>query len=163
MITEKINQTISMRDVADRYGIETNRAGFTSCPFHTDKTASLKIYDEIGRGFFCFGCNKGGDIIKFVMLLFNINFIQAITRIKNDFLISDNSSRFDDSEFVRERNRAKKEREEADTIFLNYAKKIAENRSIISRSEPMSDDWAEAIHRRSYLEINFELIEFERR
>jgi len=163
MIAKQINQTISMQDVANRYGIETNRAGFTACPFHSDKTASLKIYSDIGKGFYCFGCNRGGDVIKFVMLLFNINFVQAITRIKNDFFISDTSNDFDDSEYIKERNRNKKEREEQDKLILNCAKKIAQAKQIILKCEPMSDEWAKAINYKTYLEINFELMEFKKR
>ena len=52
------------------------------CPFHTEKTPSLKIYDD---SFYCFGCGATGDVITFVMRWFNIDFKQAIERINVDF------------------------------------------------------------------------------
>lgn len=48
------------------------------CPFHNEKTASLHVYPE---NFKCFGCSVGGDGIKFVMLLENLNFIEAVKRM----------------------------------------------------------------------------------
>lgn len=73
-----------MPSVIERYGFELNRSGFISCPFHSEKTASMKIYD---KSFYCFGCGKGGDIIKFVSLLFNISAPQAIIKLSNDFFL----------------------------------------------------------------------------
>ena len=54
--------------------IETKR-GFAKCPFHNEKTPSMKIDKNL---FYCFGCNIGGDSIKFVMETKSLNFKQAI-------------------------------------------------------------------------------------
>ena len=84
--SDKIKQSLSMYDVAVRYGYMPNRASFISCPFHTaDNTPSLKIYKDIGRGFYCFACGANGSVIDFVMLLFKIDFRQAVVRINADF------------------------------------------------------------------------------
>lgn len=59
-----------------------NAAGFICCPFHKEKTPSMKIYE--GKRYFCFGgCGTGGDTIDFVMKLFNIDFIKAVKKILN--------------------------------------------------------------------------------
>lgn len=50
------------------------------CPFHEDKTASLKLYKTTNT-FYCFGCNKGGDVIDFLMGLQKISFIQAVKQL----------------------------------------------------------------------------------
>lgn len=59
----EVKQNNSMRDVLNRYGIKVNNKGFCHCPFHSEKTPSMKIYPD---GFYCWGCNKGGDVIDFV-------------------------------------------------------------------------------------------------
>ena len=53
----------SMKDILERLGIEINQRGFICCPFHNEKTPSLKIYEH---SYFCFGCGTGGDVIDFV-------------------------------------------------------------------------------------------------
>ena len=71
-----------MRTMVLHYGFEPDRAGFISCPFHAEKTASCKIYES---SFFCFGCGVGGDVINFVKLLCGVDFKAAIVRINTDF------------------------------------------------------------------------------
>ncbi len=46
------------------------------CPFHPEKTPSFHVDDAKGL-FYCFGCQAGGDIFKFVMLRENLDFPQA--------------------------------------------------------------------------------------
>lgn len=82
---EQIKQSVNMTDVAEYYGIKINNSGFCCCPFHNEKTASLKIYPN-KRGWYCYGrCNSGGDVIDFVRKLFDLNFIDACKRINDDF------------------------------------------------------------------------------
>lgn len=80
-----IKSRISMSQVADRYGLPPNRSGYINCPFHAENTPSLKIYDEPGRGFSCFGCGKSGSVIDFVMGIYQISFRQAVLRLATDF------------------------------------------------------------------------------
>jgi len=84
---QKIKQTISSRQIADYYGLKTDRKGFTKCLFHNEKSASLKLYDG-SKGFSCFGCNQTGDSVDLVMKLFNIDKWQAVVRISNDFSLN---------------------------------------------------------------------------
>lgn len=85
-LADEIKQCIKMSDVFARYGFEPNRGGFISCPFHSERTASLSAYHD-GERWKCFGCGAGGDVISFVMLLFGINFSQALLRINDDFAL----------------------------------------------------------------------------
>ena len=83
---EIIKQSLSMQEVAEKYGFYPNRAGFIQCPFHTgDHTASLKVYPEKGGGFYCFGCKAHGSVIDFVMRLFDCSFQTALERLNSDF------------------------------------------------------------------------------
>ena len=47
------------------------------CPFHNEKTGSFNIYPG-NNSFYCFGCNKGGDVISFVMGVENLDFPEAV-------------------------------------------------------------------------------------
>lgn len=79
---EKILQSIDMRMIAELYGLEINRSGFCKCPFHSEKTPSMKLYP---KSFYCYGCGTGGDMIKFVQLYHNIGFREAMLKINDDF------------------------------------------------------------------------------
>jgi DNA primase len=50
------------------------------CPFHSEKTPSFWV-SESKRIFKCFGCGAGGDVFKFLTLMENLNFGEAVTRL----------------------------------------------------------------------------------
>lgn len=81
-----IKDSINLRDAVIKYGFEPNRAGFICCPFHHEKTPSLKIYSN-GRGWTCFGCHAGGTLIDFVSKLFELSITETIARIDSDFAL----------------------------------------------------------------------------
>ena len=83
MTKDEIKRAYSMTDIVRRYGLEPNRAGFISCPFHKgDHTASLKIYKD---SFYCYGCGEHGDIFKFVMLMDGISFKDAFISLGGEY------------------------------------------------------------------------------
>lgn len=53
--------------------------GFVHCPFHYEKTASMKI-DKSNR-FHCFGCGADGDTVDYVMKKENLDFLSAVRRL----------------------------------------------------------------------------------
>ncbi len=52
------------------------------CPFHNEKTPSFWV-SENKQIFKCFGCGAGGDVFKFVMLMENLNFPDAVVHVAN--------------------------------------------------------------------------------
>lgn len=66
------------------YGFKIDRKGFMRCIFHNEKTASMKVY-EGNKGYYCFGCGSGGDVIDFMQRAFNLSFTEAISKLNNDF------------------------------------------------------------------------------
>lgn len=79
-----IKDAITCRQFADFIGLSVNRSGFAVCPFHGEKTASLKIYKD-GRGWCCFGCHRGGDVINFASLYYGLSFKDTLKRLNDDF------------------------------------------------------------------------------
>lgn len=47
------------------------------CPFHTEKTPSCSFSEE-KQLFHCFGCGVGGDVITFVKLIENLDYMEAV-------------------------------------------------------------------------------------
>jgi len=50
------------------------------CPFHSEKTASFSVDGERGL-FYCFGCQKGGSLIDFLMETDKLSFVEAIEEL----------------------------------------------------------------------------------
>jgi DNA primase len=50
------------------------------CPFHQEKTPSFSVHPT-KQIFHCFGCGAGGDVFKFVMLIENLTFPEALQRV----------------------------------------------------------------------------------
>ena len=82
--SDEIKQSVSMVEMLQHYGIETNRSNFCCCPFHQERSASFKAYPGT-RGFYCFGCHESGSVIDFVMKFFGIPFEDAVKKINEDF------------------------------------------------------------------------------
>lgn len=63
--------------------VPLKRAGRTYkglCPFHNEKTPSFVVYPENGS-FYCFGCQKGGDIITYVMEAEHLSYREAVQEL----------------------------------------------------------------------------------
>jgi DNA primase len=50
------------------------------CPFHEEKTPSLNVTPSRGL-WYCFSCQRGGDVIKFVREIDNLSFVEAVERL----------------------------------------------------------------------------------
>lgn len=84
-VAAEIRQRVSALQAAEVYGLDPDRSGFVHCPFHTgDNHGSLKLYPG-DRGWHCFGCGAGGDVIDLVRKLFGLTFQQAVVRLDTDF------------------------------------------------------------------------------
>ena len=79
-----IKNRLTSIEVFENYGLSINRSGFCCCPFHQEKTPSMKVYDG-NKGYHCFGCGEHGGVIDFVMKYFGLSFIEAMTKLNNDF------------------------------------------------------------------------------
>jgi len=76
---------LTARQVAEYYDHDINRSGYIACPFHSERTPSLKVYDEVEKGFCCFGCQVSGSVIDFVMHIYGLSFTAACVKLVSDF------------------------------------------------------------------------------
>lgn len=68
-----IEQVVSSYVKLKRQG--RNQVGL--CPFHSEKTPSMVVYQDT-QSFFCFGCGAGGDVISFIMRIENLDYVEAV-------------------------------------------------------------------------------------
>ena len=76
---------LDLRNALTFYGVQFNKHGAALCPFHKEKTASFRVK---GKYWHCFGCGNTGDLIKFVRLLFDASYAEALDMISKDFNIN---------------------------------------------------------------------------
>ncbi len=50
------------------------------CPFHNEKTPSFTVYEDTSS-FYCFGCGTGGDVITFIKLYENLDYVETIKQL----------------------------------------------------------------------------------
>lgn len=148
-ISGQIKSVLSMAEVVERYGYHPNRAGFIKCPFHPDKTASLRIYE---KGWHCFGCGIGSSVIDFVMKLFGIDYRQAVVRLNADFGLGLSTNGRPDPGALRRLRAERAEKERARAEFeAEYMAKVTRYRSLwTARDNPANRDKLE------YLDYWFE-------
>ena len=152
----EIRSAVSCIQAAARYGYPPDRSGFLCCPFHGEKTPSLKVYPG-NRGWHCFGCGEGGDVIDFVMQLFGLDFAGAVDRLNTDFglcLERRTRSRREISEAERERRKREQEKAAFRAEYEDKQQEFIRLRQM-SRPEPDSPEmglYARLLGRLDYLE-----------
>ena len=80
-VFETVKQSVTIREAAERYGIEVRRNSMACCPFHDDKNPSMKVDTR----FHCFGCGADGDVIDFTSRLYNLSSKEAAEKLAQDF------------------------------------------------------------------------------
>ena len=78
----QIKMAVSVKEAAEHYGLEVNRGNMICCPFHNDRTPSMKLNEDY---FYCFGCGATGDVIDLVARLFNLSSYDAAKKLAYDF------------------------------------------------------------------------------
>lgn len=77
-----IRDKVSSAAIVAHYGYKPDRGGYICCPFHKEKTASLKVHKS---GWYCYGCHLGGDAISFVKEHERCKFGEAVRMIDDWF------------------------------------------------------------------------------
>lgn len=76
---EKVSERTDIYSVVSQYVTLSQRGGryWGNCPFHNEKTASFSVSPDKGL-FYCFGCGAGGNVFKFLSLIENISYFEAV-------------------------------------------------------------------------------------
>ena len=81
----EIRQLVNIRQAAEMYGLEVDKAGTVRCIFHGDNNPSMKLYDD---HFHCYACGAHGDVTDLTAQLFGISKTEAAEKLCADFGIS---------------------------------------------------------------------------
>lgn len=79
---ETLKEQVAPELAAARYGLPVRRGGMACCPFHPDRTPSMKLYPD---HFHCFGCQKTGDVIDLTAQIIGLTAYDAAHRLAEDF------------------------------------------------------------------------------
>lgn len=82
---ETVKAAVTPRMAAERYGLPIQQGSMVCCPFHADRTPSMKLNEDY---FYCFGCGASGDVIALTAQLFNLPPVEAAKKLAADFGIT---------------------------------------------------------------------------
>lgn len=77
----QIKMAVSVKEAAEYYELEVNRGNMVCCPFHADRTPSMKLNEDY---FYCFGCGASGDVIDLAARLFGLSSYDAAKKLAAD-------------------------------------------------------------------------------
>ena len=79
---EEIKRKVNIVSVVGEYVTlkNTGRNHKGLCPFHGEKTPSFMVNEEL-QIYKCFGCSVGGDVIKFLMEIEGLDFVEALEKL----------------------------------------------------------------------------------
>ena len=79
IFVDKVRESSDIFSVISKYVILKKKGNkyWGCCPFHNENTPSFSVSPEKGF-FYCFGCHVGGNIFKFISLIENISYFEAV-------------------------------------------------------------------------------------
>jgi DNA primase len=79
---DELRDRVSIRDVVGEHVVLRKQGANWSglCPFHSERSPSFTV-NEQKQMFHCFGCKAGGDLIKFVMEVHALSFMEALEEL----------------------------------------------------------------------------------
>ena len=159
-LIKDVNDMLRMPEVARFLRFEPNRAGFIKSPFKSEKTASCKLYDGLGKGFCDFSTGISGDCIKFVSMTQGVDNWTAAKMMVEAFNLPVDMK---NTHLTRQKVQQLQQQREADQKrkAVDQKKWVAEMDSLKTviatcedvltnpHIEPMSDLWCSAVEQRN--------------
>lgn len=84
---DRIRRDYPLPEIVARSGVDLKKNGNefeACCPFHSEKTASFRVYKKGDWKFWCFGCGANGDVVDFVQERYNLNKIEAVRQLDGE-------------------------------------------------------------------------------
>mgnify|MGYP004529529917 CR=1 FL=1 len=82
---DTVKAAVTPRMAAERYGLPVRQGNMICCPFHDDRTPSMKLNEDY---FYCFGCGTHGDVVALTAQLFDLPPAEAAKKLAADFGIA---------------------------------------------------------------------------
>jgi len=138
-IFDTLKARITVPQAAAYYGVRIGQNGMCRCPFHSDKTPSMKINETY---YYCFGCHSTGDVIDFTARLFNLSPLDAARKLALDFGIDPNTPVSAAVAFPRIRQEeSQREREgRCASVLIEYERLLKNRQQRFAPVHP-SDEW----------------------
>jgi DNA primase len=163
---DEILNILNMKDILNKYGIEIKKY-MCHCPFHKDNSPSMKVYK---KSFYCFSCNRTGDLIEFVKQYFNLNFQEAMEKINYDFNLGlKTRGRLNKKRLIelQRQQKLKREEEKRRKTIINSKLIEASNRYRIYnkviynlKQEITKENWEDKVEVIAFLQDKIELIDW---
>ena len=83
---DTVKAAVTPRMAAERYGLPIQQGSMVCCPFHADRTPSMKLNEDY---FYCFGCGAHGDVVALTAQLFALPPAEAAKKLAADFGITE--------------------------------------------------------------------------
>ena len=163
-VFEMVKQFVTVREAAERYGIEVKRGGMVCCPFHDDKNPSMKLNKEY---FYCFGCGATGDVIDLASRLYNLSPKEAAEKLAQDFGLIYDSQAPPRRNYVRQKTETQQFREDRQRcyrILSDYYYLLKKWENAYSPHTPEEEPhplFVEAIQKKTYVEYLLDLFLYE--
>ena len=163
-VFETVKQSVTVREAAERYGIEVKRGGMVCCPFHDDKNPSMKLNKEY---FYCFGCGATGDVIDLASRLYNLSPKEAAEKLAQDFGLIYDSQAPPRRNYVRQKTETQQFREDRQRcyrILSDYYYLLKKWENAYSPHTPEEEPhplFVEAIQKKTYVEYLLDLFLYE--
>lgn len=168
MQREMILSKLTMRQILEFYAPRKIHRNRCACPLHNGKDDNFVIYHD---SFYCWVCGCGGDFIKFVSLLLNIPYPEAMKRIDADFALGVykkptlSQHRENMRQLEKYRKKAAEEEKAREERFSEYRRCLKERDACLEalkkyapkeEDEGMHPEYAEALHKLAYINTFFE-------
>ena len=160
-VFKAVKENVTARQAAEMYGLKVTPKGMACCPFHQDRTPSMKI----DRRYYCFGCGATGDAVDLTAQLLGLEPKDAVNRIASDFGIAVDESA---SAVTGKKKKASKPRadpqKEAEEWISQAVKTLSDYRWLLRDFEEydapksMDEDWDDhplfclALQQKSYID-----------
>jgi DNA primase len=83
---EQVKTAATVPAVLSLYGYDPRGQRRIPCPIHGGRNPNFSFNDH---EWYCFRCNRGGDVIRFVQDMFGLSFPDALSKLAADFGIEE--------------------------------------------------------------------------
>lgn len=161
-VFEAVHSEVTAAKAAEYCGITISRNGMARCPFHDDRTPSMKIDDF----YYCFGCGAHGDSIDFFSSYFDCSKLEAAIQLANIFHIPYDSMEYSRSEginrkYIRKKSDLQIRKERAQAFWRDLTNCHDQLQNDISMYAPKllsdgsvscDDQYTKAVHQLPFIE-----------